>query len=484
MKKKIISIVMTLVIFISFIAIVSVDWLYSTFENLSMDEIVFHLKVPLKGTNADVIGQYFEECLWKILMPSILISMWLAYITINSKKRRTVIICCSISTTIFVVSIARIFITADIGTYIINQFDSSTFIEEEYVEPSTAKLEFPEQKRNLIYIFLESMERTYTSVENGGLSENDLIPELSKLAKQNEDFSDTGEIGGAYVLDGGGWTSAAMTSQTTGVPLKLKIDGNSLGKYNSFLEGAYSIGEILKENGYENFLLLGSDSEFGGRDSLFKQHGNYTISDFWTAKLDKKIDKSVWWGYTDDKLFEFAKEELLRLAETGQPFNFTTLTTDTHFEDGYLCKDCGNQWDEQYKNVISCSSKRVAEFIKWIQKQEFYENTTIVVTGDHLTMQEGFFEIEEESEYNKKVITMIINSAVEAEKTNREYSTMDLYPTTLAALGVKIEGNKLALGTNIFSNEMTLIEKYGVEYVNNELRKNSKFYDNNILTTK
>ena len=58
---------------------------------------------------------------------------------------------------------------------------------------------------------------------------------------------------------------------------------------------------------------------------------------------------------------------------------------------------------------------------------------------------------------------------------------MDLYPTTLGALGAKIEGNRLGLGTNLFSNEKTLIEKYGVEYVNKELKKVSRFYDNSIL---
>ena len=59
-----------------------------------------------------------------------------------------------------------------------------------------------------------------------------------------------------------------------------------------------------------------------------------------------------------------------------------------------------------------------------------------------------------------------------------------MYPTTLAALGAKIEGNKLALGTNLFSEEQTLIEKYGVEYVNNELMRTSQFYDDEILIIK
>ena len=57
----------------------------------------------------------------------------------------------------------------------------------------------------------------------------------------------------------------------------------------------------------------------------------------------------------------------------------------------------------------------------------------------------------EKQQYDKKVVNLIINSQVKTENTNRAYSTMDLYPTTLAALGAQIEGNKLALGTNLFS---------------------------------
>lgn len=56
-----------------------------------------------------------------------------------------------------------------------------------------------------------------------------------------------------------------------------------------------------------------------------------------------------------------------------------------------------------------------------------------------------------------------------------------MFPTTLASLGVEIEGNRLGLGTNLFSNEKTLIEKYGIKYVNKELAYNSSFYNKEIL---
>ena len=79
------------------------------------------------------------------------------------------------------------------------------------------------------------------------------------------------------------------------------------------------------------------------------------------------------------------------------------LTVDTHFEDGYLSDSCKADYGNQYSNVISCASDMIYNFVKWIQEQDFYENTTIVISGDHLTMQTGgFFELEKGQEYDKK----------------------------------------------------------------------------------
>ena len=494
MKKRIAEIIIVVCLLTAFGGTVIIEWLYDTFGNLSMDEIIFHLKVPMEGTNTDLLWECLKECLKKVLIPVTLISIILIYPMVKNLKfihkintaerKRTVFTSLCISGLILLVSVSKMLKTTDIIAYIENQSNDSKLIAEEYVDPKNTEIEFPEQKRNLIYIFLESMETSYYSKKNGGLSDNDLIPEISKLAKENIDFSLTTELGGAYTLYGATWTVGAMTAQTAGVPLKLSIDGNALSEYSVFLEGAYSIGEILEKNGYHTFLLLGSDATFGGRRNLFTQHGNYEIWDFEDAMAEKKVTEKIWWGYTDDKLFEFAKEKILNLSKQEEPFNFTMLTADTHFEDGYKCNDCSNKWGEQYKNVISCSSKKVGELVKWIQKQEFYDNTTVVIVGDHLTMQSDFLNHPSGNNLNKKVVSLIMNPGIEVDETSRQYSTFDLYPTTLAALGVNINGNRLALGTNLFSNELTLIEKYGLEYVNNELMKISKFYNNSILVSK
>ena len=300
MKKRIACIVIVVCLLIAFGATVTVDWLYETFGHLSMDEIIFHLKVPMEGTNTDIIFTFMKQCLWKVIIPTAIIAFALIYPMIKdikiiheihtSERRRTVVVNITISILILMVSINKIIETTDIKEYIENQTHDSNFIAKEYVRPEKTKIEFPEEKRNLIYIFLESMETTYYSVQDGGLSQYDLIPEISKLAKENTNFSDTDKLGGAYTLYGTTWTVGAMTAQTAGVPLKLSIEDNAMGEYSTFLKGAYSIGQVLQKNGYHNYLLLGSDATFGGRRNLFEQHGNYEIWDFESARAENKAD--------------------------------------------------------------------------------------------------------------------------------------------------------------------------------------------------
>ena len=43
-------------------------------------------------------------------------------------------------------------------------------------------------------------------------------------------------------------------------------------------------------------------------------------------------------------------------------------------------------------------------------------------------------------------------------------------------MGYSIEGNRLGLGTNLFSSKKTLSEEMGYDEFNLELGKNSRFY--------
>ena len=63
------------------------------------------------------------------------------------------------------------------------------------------------------------------------------------------------------------------------------------------------------------------------------------------------------------QLFAFAKEELNRLYETGEPFNLTMATMDIHCVEGYTCELCEDEYENPYYNVISCSDRQLSAFV-------------------------------------------------------------------------------------------------------------------------
>ncbi len=395
---------------------------------------------------------------------------------------------------VFVATVWFLLVSFQVPAYLNSLRESSKLFEEHYVDPSEVSLEFPKDPNNLIFIYLESMENTLASVEAGGQMSQSLIPELEEIAldKNNVSFSHSRDgLGGARPVVGTTWTVASMTAHSLGVPIKPNftgMDGNEYGKFNRFFPGTYGIGEVLRDNGYNQSFVMGSQQSFGGRDKLLSQHGDYNVIDHEKVQQDGRIPKGykVWWGYEDKKMLSFAKEEALRLASDDKPFNLSLLTVDTHFTDGYLDPSCPTPYQRQYDNVFACSSSQVSEFVDWVQEQPFSEDTTIILVGDHLGMQQKYYdEIISVPTYKRTTYNAFINAQSSPKNTTaRLFAAFDMYPTTLAALGVKIPGERLGLGTNLFAaDKQTLLEKYGsVEALNHELTKQSRLYEQKILS--
>lgn len=471
-----------ILVFLAAILFFSIEWMFQTWSNLSMDELIYHLNTPLDGTNMDMIYDYLDICIAPTIL--ILLALLMIYLGLRGKKRYYIVMAMAvvISIAVGLGSVKDASMKLDAAAFVKSKGEESTFVEDYYVSPADIRLTFPDQKRNLIYIFLESVETTYADLENGGAFEENLIPELTLLSQENESFSGDNKniLNGGYSLKGSTWTIGGMFAQTSGIPLNISIELNSMDTQETFFAGAITLGDILKQMEYEQTLMLGSDATFGGRRLYFTEHGGYDIVDYNYAVENGLVPKDyrVWWGIEDKKLFQFAKDRLLELASQNQPFNLTMLTVDTHFEDGWVCDMCSDTYnDNQYANVIACSSAQVAEFVRWIQRQDFYENTTIVICGDHPTMDSDFCANVDES-YARRVYTTVINSA--AEKKNNQYriyTTFDLFPTTLAAMGVEIEGDRLGIGTNLFSDRPTISEEIGIEAQESELEKKSIFLE-------
>lgn len=443
-------------------------------QNLTIQEAGHLLKQMAKG---HTMG-FGAEMLFTVVIPLIVIIAGIIVLYNYAKKhrrRRNMVNMTLVLSFVFVAIFGSSFVVKHSG--IITAFgQGNSFVGDHYVSADDVNLTFPKKKRNLIYIYLESMEMTSTSQKNGGNFKQDLIPELTALSKKYENFSGkSDQLDGAYSMPGATWTMGGLFAQTSGLPLQTAIGQNAMYSQSLFFPKLTTLGNILDREGYNQMFMLGSNCTFAGREAYFKTHGNYQIEDYVAAKKEGEIPQNyhVFWGYEDQKLFAFSKNKLTNLASQNKPFNFTMLTVDTHFPSGYKCPLCKDEFGNQYYDVMACSSRQVASFVKWCQSQSWYKNTTIIINGDHPTMSSAYKKAVQPG-YTRKTYTCYINADAKRETNNtRVYTTMDNFPTTLAALGVDIEGNRLGLGTNLFSKTPTLSEVYGYSAEKKALQRTS-----------
>ena len=497
----IVKIISTVLIFLGVFAWHGTIWARETYNGISADQMLINLISPTDGTSSEIMNSMIEGPVLKSLMFTawLCVPVWAAVelVYIKGEKRRVILKDSLKRWTSLLLAVAVLGAGVSFGVLKLQLKDlfyayavKSDIIDKNYVDPETTTLVFPEKKRNLIHIYLESMENSYASKDLGGYMDANLIPELTELSKEGISFSDRGEgqLGGPIQATGSQWSVASMVCMGTGLPMKVPMRRNGYGAKDNFLPGAYTLGDILKAQGYEQTVMFGASAVFGGLSYYFESHGNFKIMDHNYMINNGVLPEGykVWWGYEDEKLFKYAKEELTRLSETGKPFNFVMETADTHFPDGYITSKTPRIYKSQYANVIAYSSSQVTEFVRWIQQQPFYENTTIVINGDHASMDKNFFKDFDPS-YRRTVYNVILNpdksvAQVGADRRyNREYASFDMMPTMLASLGVKIDGDRLGIGTNLFSDEQTVFEKYGVDYVNGELNKGSDLYNKEIM---
>jgi len=497
MKKKIKYVIVFLLILLASIMIAGSIYYKNNYPEQGFDQLVFYLFSGVEHTSPEVVNSVISDCIVPVIVIMLIIAFPITeftknrtYIILKIRKKEFKIKIYKMIThkkiyilIIYIIAIIMLISGFKIDEYIASIIQKTNLYDEYYVSEENVNITFPEEKRNLILIISESMENSICSIENGGGWQYSVIPELENLAKVNTNFSHTNLIGGAVQARGTHFTVAGMVALTSGTPLKIH-NPSIKSEEMLFLDGVYSLGEILKTQDYNLEIMMGSEGTFGGRTQYFRTNGDYKIFDLDYAIETGKMteQEKVWWGFEDEKLFQWSKEEITNLANQENPFNYILLTVDTHFVDGYLSEDAENKFETQYENVHAHSSKQISEFVSWIQEQDFYKNTTIVIVGDHLGMQTDFYMSHIDPNYQRTIYNCIINSAIEEQNNkNRLFTQMDMYPTILSSIGIQIEGERIGLGTNLYSGVPTLSEQLTFKYFDEELKKYSEFYNKEIL---
>ena len=369
---------------------------------------------------------------------------------------------------------------ADFGILDPKKFVYTTIFEDTYVNPGMVTITFPENKRNLILLYVESLENTFLSIEKGGVYNESLLPNLESMYEDPNIlyFSDSSSLGGYGNVPLMKWSAAAVFSTQTGLPLKPFFFPN----YHSF-PCLITMTDLLHINGYNLHYITSTTVQSWGTGLIFNTHetechgGPEIIKEKPIYKKGIRKDKEIW----DIYAYRYMKDKIEELAKDDKPFFVAFDSYETHMPDGYLSPECENLFPNlrHFNQVRRCVDKQTYEFIQWAQSQPFYENTTIVVIGDHLTTGNDLVTYKEvDDQYKRTVFNMIINAPIKKPDTkithNRKYAPVDWFPTILALMGVNITGERLGMGTNLLSGLPTLTER-DPTYIN-EIEKYSKFY--------
>ncbi len=342
--------------------------------------------------------------------------------------------------------------------------EKKDFFLHHYSVPKSEDVVF-EHKNNLIIILLESF------AANLRVTEDDTTCYIPRLETLYTKYQHHGQL---INCTGSTWTIGALTSWFFGVPLKLPY-GVDKNKYltESFLPHATSIFDIIAENGYANYLFLGSYAKFAGMNYLFKR-GNFTIYDSKYFEEQGKINEenTSEWGVRDFFLYDEVYKKYLELRMQDTPFVLFMQTIDTHFP-GYCSEEKRKYGDirDSWLDADGMLYDFMQKMVPFIEQ----DNVTILIFGDHTPMGKTLAANRKSPLFN--LFAGKNAPQIPADKLTQKINPMDIAPTILQAAGAKWNNNQFGLGISIFSEDKSFSETEGIEQLDEKLLYYSKFYD-------
>ena len=314
--------------------------------------------------------------------------------------------------------------------------------------------------KNLVFIYAESVERTFFNQDTfPGLTDN-----LQDIESNSISFTNIieGELSGRLR-----YTMAGIVASQCGFPSISTSYGNSMSGMDTYLEGTNCLGDLLKSEDYYLSFYGGADLNFAGKGDFFKTHGFDEIMG--KRELESRVDDPDYrnrWGYYDDTLFDKSYERFKELSEEEDKFAMFMLTLDTHHPRGHPSQSCdGMEYkdgDNEFLNAIYCADYLLPQFIEKIRESEYSDDTVIVVASDHLAIRNTATDLLEK--HDRKNLFMIDSPDIdESKKVDSLGTLMDVTPTILPFIGYE---GKMGFGRDLINRNET---DEDIEHIHNNI---------------
>lgn len=313
--------------------------------------------------------------------------------------------------------------------------------------------------KNVIVLQLESFQNFLLFKEING---KEITPNLNKFVKENVYFDNMMIQSYSTTADSEHSTVTSLYPLENGMAFA-HYGGNS---YDDFFK-------LYHNAGYYTIFMHGNEGSFWNRNNVY---GHMEIDELDFIESFDKDSKLINNWISDESLYEQAVPKFKKaIEESGKPFfaNIVAASSHTAFDlpgldnkYDYVDIDVGQYKDMYFGNyleAVNYADKQFGMFIEKLKEAGLYDNTVIVVFGDHYGMQMYNYEMLDyikekdhrlnmvETEINYINVPLVIRiPGIEHMKIKKTVSKLDIKPTICMLTGTE---DGFSIGTSMFGDK-------------------------------
>ncbi|MFF2459366.1 LTA synthase family protein [Peribacillus simplex] len=309
--------------------------------------------------------------------------------------------------------------------------------------------------KNVIYLHLESMQNFLIDYKLNG---EEVTPFLNSLAHDKSDFM---RFDNFFHQVGQGKTADAefmLENSLFGLPQGAAFTNRSQNTYQA-------APAILGQQGYTSAVFHGNYKSFWNRDNMYKSLGFNQFFDANHYNMENK-EEVLSYGLMDKPFF---KESIPMLETLKQPFYTKFITVSHHFpyamdqEKATIGKHTtGDASVDNYFQTARYADEALKEFFDYLKESGLYDNSVIVMYGDHYGISENHKEAMSkvlgkdvgafENAQLQRVPLLIHVPGVEGGEMHQYGGQVDLLPTLLHLLGIESK-DYVQFGSDLLSKD-------------------------------
>jgi phosphoglycerol transferase MdoB-like AlkP superfamily enzyme len=302
-------------------------------------------------------------------------------------------------------------------------------------EPSKAA-----KKWNVMFVLMESMSAKYMRAYGG----QGLTPNLDRLFVEGLTFD--------HVYSTGTRTVRGIEAVMLSLP---PTPGQSIVR-RPHSDHIFSIGSVLKDQGYDLAFLYGGHALFDNMGEFFEAN-YFSVSDQGDF-ASQDVHFSNAWGICDEDVFDLAVKRAGEVQKTGKPFFQFILTTSNHrpytFPENRIDMASGSGREA----AVKYSDYAIGHFLDEAKKQSWFDHTLFVFVADHNAAVAGGTNILP-SDYRIPFI-VYAPKLIPKQKISLLGSQIDVAPTLLGLLGISYQSRFYGHDLMTARNQRTFLGTY------------------------